>query len=587
MTHRGHLAFTPSAALHPRAPFWHLTGSRNNSNETIMPAAPLPLPAAATVISLSAVFCVAAWAWLGASVGMPAAPLAGDGKLDCVSYTPFQAADSPFDGTHPIPASLIAADVARLAPITHCLRTYSAAGHGIEEVAAAAQRLNLKVMQGAWISRDGTANAAELEAAAAIAKAHPGTVTSIIAGNEVLLRNEQTPEALVQLIERARALSGLPVTYADVWEFWLKNPSIANAVDFITIHILPFWEDEPVAANGAAQHVASIYARVAAAFPGKRVIIGEVGWPSAGRMRSVALPSSINQARVLHDVVSMARQNGITTNIIEAFDQPWKRKLEGTVGGHWGLLDADARLPKFSWGQPVSNHPQWHFQAAASATLATLVVIVSLIIARKRPAVAPPITWLDWAYTGVIASAGSVLALLSFETLAAGAFGATGIARALMLGLVALIAPFLAAGVAGGRRLPGFSEIIGPQSLRTRCPLSRAMGIALILTFLAAIQVALSLTFDPRYWEFPFAPLTGGALAFAVLVCQWRTESDDLATPHPAESFGAGVLAAAAAFIAVNEGLHNWQAVWLSAVLMILAAVLGRLSMVYGKEPAL
>src|SRR6266571_4852831 len=83
---------------------------------------------------------------------------------------------------------------------------------------------------------------------------------------------------------------------------------------------------------------------------------------SAGHMREDALPSLANQARVLHDVLALAKQENFPVNLIEAFDQPWKRWLEGTVGGHWGLLDADSRAPKFAWGQPVSNHPAWRLQ---------------------------------------------------------------------------------------------------------------------------------------------------------------------------------------------------------------------------------
>ena len=31
----------------------------------------------------------------------------------------------------------------------------------------------------------------------------------------------------------------VPVTYADVWEYWLRNREVYEAVDFVTIHILP------------------------------------------------------------------------------------------------------------------------------------------------------------------------------------------------------------------------------------------------------------------------------------------------------------------------------------------------------------
>src|SRR6185312_8932292 len=132
----------------------------------------------------------------------------------------------------------------------------------------------------------------------------------------------------------------------------------------VTIHILPYWEDFPVSASAAASHVTDIYKMIVNSFPGKEIMLGEVGWPSEGRMREGALPSPTNQSRVLHDVVSAAKRGNWPINIIEAFDQPWKRQLEGTVGGHWGLYGAYDRRARFVWGGGVSDHPRWRWQAA-------------------------------------------------------------------------------------------------------------------------------------------------------------------------------------------------------------------------------
>ena len=82
----------------------------------------------------------------------------------------------------------------------------------------------------------------------------------------------------------------MPVTYADVWEFWLRYPDVQSAVDFVTIHVLPYWEDFPIPASRAAAHLVAIRNKVAAVFPGKEIVIGEFGWPSAGRMREDARP---------------------------------------------------------------------------------------------------------------------------------------------------------------------------------------------------------------------------------------------------------------------------------------------------------
>ena len=47
--------------------------------------------------------------------------------------------------------------------------------------------------------------------------------------------------------------------------------------------------------------------QVAAAFPGKEILIGETGWPSHGRMRDGALPSRINQARFISEILDRAQ----------------------------------------------------------------------------------------------------------------------------------------------------------------------------------------------------------------------------------------------------------------------------------------
>src|SRR6202000_784432 len=128
------------------------------------------------------------------------------------------------------------------------------------------------------------------------------------------------------------------VTYADVWEYWLRYREIFDAVDFVTIHILPFWEDFPIRAKYAAAHVEAIRRKMEVAFPGKAILIGETGWQSAGGMRDAARPSRTNQARVVSEILDLAKRQNFRVNLIEAYDQPWKRQLEGTVGGYWGLF---------------------------------------------------------------------------------------------------------------------------------------------------------------------------------------------------------------------------------------------------------
>jgi hypothetical protein len=352
-----------------------------------------------------------------------------------------------------------------------------------------------------------------------------------------------------------------------VWEYWLRNRELASAVDFITIHILPYWEDFPIAARDAAAHVDSIRRRVVAAFPGKEVIIGEVGWPSAGRMREGALPSPANQARVIQDVLALGKRDNFRVNVIEAFDQPWKRALEGTVGGHWGVLDDATRAPKFGWGEAVSNHPQWRWQAAGGILFA-LIVFGSAFAARRD---APPRLWLAVTVNAIV---GGALIGWSIANVPVESLGAGGWLRSLAYVAVALLVPpSVSAAAIRGVALPRYSRLLGPAAERARDPLARLIGALMIATMLLAILAALGLVFDPRYRDFPFAPLTAAAVPFFM---------HSTTPPRPnggrgaAELLGASMLALSVPYIVLNEGFANWQSLWLCAALAAFAFSLAR-----------
>jgi len=515
----------------------------------------------------SAVVVAALWAWLGAPVPMPNAPLKPGEKLYCLSYAPFRDGQTPLDPTTHVSAAQIDEDLTKLAKLTDCVRTYST-DNGLDQIAGIAARHGLQVIQGLWLSGHPEKNRDQIATAVALANRYPDTIRAVAVGNEVLLRGEMAAGEVVDTLLMVKAQIKQPVTYADVWEFWLRNPVVATAADFITIHILPYWEDFPIAADQAAAHVDSIRRRVAAAFPGKEVLIGEVGWPSAGRMREGALPSLANQARVIQDVLALAKREKFHVNIIEAFDQPWKRALEGTVGGRWGLLDAKNRAFKFVWGEAVSNHPQWKLQGAAGIGFAVLVFAAAFL--RRRRGAAPSLCLAVMAN----AIAGGALIGWSVANVPIESLGLGGWLRSLALVTLAFAAPLaLSAAIMRGTAVPPFWRIIGPSAERERDALARLAGALLIVLTVMGILVALGLVFDPRYRDFPFAPLTAAAVPFLV---------HSLALPRqkggrPAsEVASAGILALAVPYIVLNEGLANWQSLWLCAALAALAVTLAR-----------
>jgi exo-beta-1,3-glucanase (GH17 family) len=519
-----------------------------------------------------AVAIVAAWWWLGVPVDMPASPLATGERLYCVSYAPFRGLETPLDPTTIVDPRQIEDDLTRLAKLTDCVRTYST-DLGLDRVVDIAGRHGLKVIQGLWISRDATRNRLEIDKVVELVKSQPGVIRSIVVGNESLLRGEIGPDTLAGIIRSVKAKVAVPVTYADVWEFWLRAREVYDAVDFVTIHILPYWEDIPIPAADAASHVAAIRRKVADVFPGKEIQIGEVGWPSAGRMREGALPSPANQALVIHDILTIAKREHFNVNVIEAFDQPWKEFLEGTVGGHWGFLDGDTRAFKFDWGVAVSNRPHWRLQAAAGVAFAFAVFASGAIASRRKPTRGRPASHRWLAVASIALTSGGVIGLV-IENVPLESLGIGGWTQSLALAALAIAAPL--AGAAGTMRevsVPTFAHVLGRAADPPTDPLGRALGLLLAALAVAGVTVALALVFDPRYRDFPFAPLTAAVVPFLVLALR---ESPRWGPRAVAEMVSAAALAGSAVFIAFNEGVENWQALWLCAALGLLAVTLSR-----------
>ncbi|HWK87617.1 MAG TPA: glycosyl hydrolase family 17 protein [Xanthobacteraceae bacterium] len=512
------------------------------------------------------------WYGLGLPKTMPRSPLGADGKLPCVSYAPFRGNQSPLDPNFVVPPEQIDADLERLSAVTSCVRTY-AVEKGIDRVPEFARKHGLQVLQGIWIGRDPVRNQQEIETAVALVREYHDVIRGLVVGNEVLLRGELRASDLRDLIQDVKRQVDVPVTYADVWEFWLRNRDLVPAVDFVTIHILPYWEDFPVAAEQAAGHVTDIYRQVATAFAGKEIMIGEVGWPSEGRMREGALPSLSNQARVLHEVIAAARRSNWPINVIEAFDQPWKRQLEGTVGGHWGLLDSDTRKPKFEWGRPVRDHPLWIHQGALGVLFAFVIFAAAYLSARSTGENAPEdIPWLPIAGIGLSSGLflGWALVQAPLES-----FTLTDWARSILLICIAfLVPPICAAAVARNCPMAGFATVLDPLFWRAAKPLERFLAGVLTISVIVGIALALGLVFDPRYRDFHFAPLTGPA---AALMIASETCPAGLKRRGVAEWIAGAVLAASAIYISLNETPLNWQAQWFAALLLMLAASCWRL----------
>ncbi len=342
--------------------------------------------------------------------------------LASVSYAPFASSTNPDEGGR-AKAEQIRSDLKLLAPITRAIRTYSSTA-GVELVPGIAAEFDLRVTIGAWIDKHKDRNEREIRSVIDLAHRH-GNVNGIFVGNETIYRGEQTVPDLIKLIQRVKRSTNVPVTTGEIWHVWIEHPELVSAVDFIAAHILPYWEG--FSAEQSVDQAILIYDKLRQAYPGKRIVIAEFGWPSAGYNLKDAIPGRIEQAQVLRDFVTRAEAFGIDYNIVEAIDQPWKI-FEGGVGPYWGLFDA-SRHAKFAWSGPITAPDHWR--------LAGIALLVSILLSIPVLAMRSASVW----QSVTLAAAANVVGAWSATVFAYwnGHYFVWGAAFALGLGMVLLV----------------------------------------------------------------------------------------------------------------------------------------------------
>lgn len=466
--------------------------------------------------------------------------------LPCVSYAPFRRqGHSPFDPQLRLDRQAIAEDLRLIARISPCLRLYGV-GHGLDQVPGVARELGLQVVLGAWIDRDEAASEGELRKALELAHAHRDVVRMLVVGNEVLLRQERTAQDLAALVARARRESPVPVAYADVWEFWLRHaPVLSPAVDVAAIHILPYWEDYPIARAQAASHVALIHGQVRQRLAPLPIWVAETGWPSQGRARGPAVPGIQEQALFMRDLVRRASETGVDYNVIEAFDQPWKRHLEGAMGAGWGLMDEHGRIkdPAFPAG-PLPVDPHGAVLLWATAAGAVMGAALFALVVRRRPARGA------WP---VLPGVPLVAGLWAHHAADLGQWARSPIEWTWAVGLTALTLAFTILQIQRTLR-----------DERDRGHLAESAVTAALLFMLAA--TLLPLVFDGRYRALPVSLVTAAAVA-ALIGARWPLEARTLS---PQTRGLAMINIAAATALPFLEGLDNLHALALSAAVLVL-----------------
>jgi cellulose synthase/poly-beta-1,6-N-acetylglucosamine synthase-like glycosyltransferase/exo-beta-1,3-glucanase (GH17 family) len=408
------------------------------------------------------------------------------GQLASVSYAPFEGSANP-DGGGTARAARIRADLKLLAPITKAVRTYSSTA-GVELVPGIAAEFGLRATIGAWIDKDKDRNEREIRSVIDLAKRH-SNVNGIFVGNETIYRGELAPKPgdtldpedavklqnakteeqqqkvredigvarLIKMIQRVKRQTTVPVTTGEIYSVWLDHPELVSSVDFIAAHILPYWEG--FSPSQAVDQAFIIYDKLRRAYPGKRIVIAEFGWPSAGYNYKQAEPGRIEQAELLRDFVTRADAYGVDYNIVEAIDQPWKI-FEGGVGPYWGIYDAN-RQPKFNWTGPIGNPDHWK--------LAGIALLVSVLLSLPILSASAVTVWQAALLSGAANAVGAwSAALFAYWN---GHYFVPGAAFALGLGTVLLL-PLIVIALARIEEIAAIAFGRKPSRLIPRLPLA-------------------------------------------------------------------------------------------------------------------
>ena len=289
-------------------------------------------------------------------------------KIESLSYSPYFGYDKKV-----LTPQHIQNDLEILSALTNKLRTYST--YDASVILNVASKTSMKIDLGLWLSSNYENNLLEIQNALELLKTYDKSIDSVIVGNETLLREELNSVELMAYIQLIKEQTKKPITTAEVWHTWEKYPQLAQSVDFVTVHILPYWEKVPI--DNFNEFVLNRYEYMRTLFPTTTIKIGETGWPSQGYNNNKALPSIKNQAMAIRGFINLAKEHNLNYNIIEAFDQPWKGYEEGNVGQYWGIFNSNREL-KFNLSGNVELNAHWMYQMIAAIIIGALLSFYGL-----------------------------------------------------------------------------------------------------------------------------------------------------------------------------------------------------------------
>lgn len=188
-------------------------------------------------------------------------------------------------------------------------------------------------------------NEAVLRKVIELANKYPDVINYVSAGNENTSDwnpNLISVEKMAYYIDELKKHTKQKVTFCEGVFFWNnKCNALAEHVDFLSIHVYPFWTKTPF--EEAVAETIKEYNQTKENFPNKPIIITELGWPTSSTVDN-HYTNLENHAAYIKGIDEWAKKENVLVYYFEAFDEPWKggnNPIEAEK--HWGLYDVERK----------------------------------------------------------------------------------------------------------------------------------------------------------------------------------------------------------------------------------------------------
>lgn len=186
-------------------------------------------------------------------------------------------------------------------------------------------------------------NQAQLDLLIKLANDYESIINYVSAGNE---NTSDWNPRMVAVPEMSKYIKILkkhikqPVTFCEGAYFWNTSAlPLVEDVDFVSIHIYPFWQRKKV--EEALAYTIEFFEATKENIPSKPIVITEAGWPTHSNLEDDYTNVEVQKAYIL-SLEAWAKKEDVLVYYFEAFDEPWKGSgSNAEPEKHWGLYKVD------------------------------------------------------------------------------------------------------------------------------------------------------------------------------------------------------------------------------------------------------